>query len=66
MAWLENCPKCGSSLVRAYGKLVSDMGSTDVFNEQGMVCINPKCPNYCGPYLSKPLIIVETRRTKEN
>ena len=75
MEWLENCPKCGSSLVRAYGKLKSEIGSEDVYNEQAMVCMNgsidpvtkqPKCLNYCGTDLSKPLVIVEVRKTKEN
>lgn len=75
MEYLDRCLKCNSSLVRAYGKLKSEIGSEDVYNEQVMVCINgvidpttkqPKCPNYCGPDLSNPLVIVELRRTKEN
>jgi len=66
MEWLENCSKCGTSLKRASGKLKSEIGSEDVYNEQTMVCDNPKCPNYCGTDLSKPLVIVELRRTKEN
>jgi hypothetical protein len=72
---MDNCPACGSPLVRAYGKLKSDIGSEEVYNEQTMVCMNGeydavkkqfKCSNYCGPDLSNPLKIVELRRTKEN
>lgn len=63
---MDNCPKCETSLKRAYGKLKSDIGSEEVYNEQAMVCDNPKCDNYCGKDLSKPLVILELRRTKEN
>lgn len=72
---MDRCPVCNSNLVRASGKLVSEVGSTDVYNEQIMVCMNgsidpitkqPKCSNYCGADLSKPLVIVEVRKTKEN
>lgn len=66
MEWLEKCPKCDTSLKRAYGGLKSAKDSEDVYNEQAMICDNPKCPNYCGTDLSKPLVIVELRRTKEN
>jgi hypothetical protein len=44
----------------------SDEGSTDVFNELTMVCINPKCGNYSGKDLNNPLKVAATVRNKVN
>lgn len=47
------CPECNSPLMIANSRLVSDEGSTEVYSELRMVCINPKCPNYSGHDLNK-------------
>ena len=68
-----NCPECGSPLMIANSKLVSDEGSTEVFNELTMVCINsridtvkkaPVCSMYAGQDLNNPLKIAGTIRNK--
>jgi adenylate kinase len=47
------CKQCNSDLMIAGSKLVSDIGSTDVYSELKLVCINPKCQNYGGMDLNK-------------
>lgn len=47
------CKQCASDMKIAGSKLVSEIDTTDVFSELKMVCINPKCPNYCGKDLNK-------------
>ena len=68
-----NCPECGSPLMIAKSKLVSEAGSTEVFNELTMVCINSRidpvkkayvCSLYAGPELNKPLKVAATVRNK--
>lgn len=59
-----NCPECGSPLMIAKSKLVSDEGSTEVFNELTMVCINPKCGTYSGTDLNNPAKVAATVRNK--
>lgn len=58
------CPECNGSLMIANSKFVSDKDSTDVYNELTMVCINPKCNNFCGKDLNNPLKVVKTIRNK--
>lgn len=60
------CPKCVQSLRIASGKFTSEEGSTDVYSEQTLVCVNPDCDNYSGTDLSNPKIIVQTLRNKVN
>ena len=50
----------------ANSKFKSEEGSTDVFNEITLVCINPKCGNYCGTDLNNPLKVAATVRNKVN
>jgi hypothetical protein len=68
-----NCPECGSPLMIANSKLVSEAGSTEVFNELTMVCINSRidpvkksfvCSLYAGPDLSNPLKVAAIIRNK--
>ena len=47
------CSQCDSNLMIGDSKLVSEVGSTEVYSELKMVCINPKCPNYGGSDLNK-------------
>jgi len=67
------CPECGSNLVIAKSALVSDVGSTEVFNELTLVCINSKidpvskqhvCALYAGTDLNNPLKVAATVRNK--
>ncbi len=69
------CPECKAPLQVANSILVSDEGSTDVYNELTMVCVNSAvdpvkkthvCSLYCGPNLNKPLKIAATVRNKVN
>ncbi len=68
-----NCPECNSPLMIAKSKLVSEEGSTEVFNELTMVCINSRvdpvkkayaCSLYAGKDLNNPLKIAGTVRNK--
>lgn len=68
-----NCPECGSPLKIAKSGFVSDEGSTEVFNELTMVCINSRidpvkksfvCSLYAGPDLSNPLKVAAIIRNK--
>lgn len=68
-----NCPECGSPLMIANSKLVSDEGSTEVFNVLTMVCINSRvdpvkkafvCSLYAGPDLNNPLKVAATIKNK--
>ena len=60
------CPECNSPLQVAHSQYKSDEGSTDVFVELTMVCINPKCSNYCGPNLNEPLKVAAVVKNKVN
>lgn len=69
------CPECNSPLMIANSRFISEEGSTDVFNELTMVCINgeidpnnkkPKCSLYCGTDLNNPLKVVQKIRNKVN
>jgi len=42
------CEKCGCKMRIAESKMVSDIGSTEVYNELKMVCPNPLCEDFCG------------------
>jgi hypothetical protein len=48
------CKECHSEFMIADSKLTSEVGSTDVYSELNLVCINPKCPNYAGSDLNNP------------
>lgn len=67
------CPECGSNLIIANSKMVSEVGSTEVFNELTLVCINsridpvkkaPVCSLYAGQDLNNPLKVAATIRNK--
>jgi hypothetical protein len=67
------CPECGSNLMIAKSKMVSEVGSTEVFNELTLVCINsridpvkkaPVCSLYAGQDLNNPLKVAATVRNK--
>lgn len=47
------CEKCGGKMMIAESKYVTEIDSTDVYNEMKMVCINPKCDDYGGRDLNK-------------
>jgi hypothetical protein len=50
----------------ANSKFESEQGSTDVYSVLTMVCVNPKCSNYCGPNLNEPLKVAQVVRNKVN
>ncbi len=60
------CPQCNKDLLISNSKLCSEVGSTDVYSELTMVCVNPKCPNYAGTDLNNPAKVAETVRNKVN
>ena len=60
------CEECGADLQVAHSQYKSEAGSTEVFVELTMVCVNPKCSNYCGPNLNEPLKVAATVRNKVN
>lgn len=60
------CLNCNRELTIASTKFVSDIGSIDVFVEQALCCINPKCINYAGKDLSKPEKITAVIRNNAN
>lgn len=69
------CPECKAPLQVANSILVSDEGSTNVYSELTMVCINSAidpntkqrvCSLYCGKDLNNPLKVAATVRNKVN
>lgn len=44
----------------------SETGSTDVYNDLTMVCINPKCDNYAGTNLNSPAKVTTIISNKVN
>ena len=60
------CPECSQPLMVSNSKYESAEGSTEVYSVLTMVCVNPKCPNYCGPNLNEPLKIATIVRNKVN
>ena len=60
------CQECKAPLQISHSELKSDVGSTDIFSELTMVCVNPKCSNYCGKDLNNPLKVAETVTNKCN
>ena len=62
----HECPKCKAELNVSANRFTSDPGTTDVYSELDMVCVNPKCSNFCGSDLSNPKVIVEVVRNKVN
>jgi len=67
------CPECGSNLMIAGSKLVSEAGSTEVFSELTLVCINARidpvsrqhvCSLFAGTDLNNPLKVAATVRNK--
>ncbi len=60
------CPECKQPLMVANSKFESAEGSTEVYSVLTMVCVNPKCPNYCGTNLNEPLKVAATVRNKVN
>ena len=62
----HKCPLCNSDLQIADSRLKSEEGSTDIYSELDMVCIDSRCPNYSGKDLNNPKTVVETVRNKVN
>lgn len=60
------CPECNNPLNVARGEFKSEAGSTDVYLEQTLVCVNPKCDSYAGPNLNEPLKVAAIVRNKVN
>lgn len=69
------CPECKQPLMVSNSKLSSEVGSTEVYSELTMVCVNsridpvnktPVCSLYCGPDLNNPLKVAATVRNKVN
>ncbi len=60
-----NCPTCGASARVAKTNITSDVGSTDVFANHLMVCVNPTCANH-ETNLDEPSKVIETVRNQMN
>ena len=45
---LMKCETCGGKMYIAESRMVSELNSTDVYNELKMVCVNPLCDDFCG------------------
>lgn len=58
------CPQCHNPLMVANSKLTSETGTTDVYSELTMVCVNPKCDMYSGTDLNNPLKVATTIKNK--
>ena len=58
------CPKCDAPLMISNSRYASEEGSTDVYVELKMVCVNPKCNNFSGRDLNNSKIIVKTIKNK--
>jgi hypothetical protein len=48
------CSKCGLEMKIASARYVSEVGTTDVFYEAKMVCLNPQCEDY-EPSIESPV-----------
>jgi hypothetical protein len=59
------CDTCGGKMMIAGSRFVSEEGSTDVFQELKMVCINPKCDDFAGLDLNNATKF-KTERRKVN
>ena len=60
------CQECKAPLQISNSKYETEVGSTDIYSVLTMVCVNPKCTNYCGPNLNNPLKVAATVRNKVN
>jgi hypothetical protein len=60
-----NCPTCQASLRIAKTDITSEMGSTEVYANHLMVCVNPACAMH-ETNLNEPSKVVETLRNKMN
>jgi hypothetical protein len=65
------CPECKSNLIIADSEYAAENDDTpdtptEIYSVLTMVCINPKCGNYCGTDLNNPLKITQTIKNKVN
>ena len=60
------CTECNQPLMVGNSQYKSDEGSTEVYVELMMVCVNPKCGTYAGPNLNEPLKVAAIVRNKVN
>lgn len=60
------CLECQAPLQISNSKFESAAGSTEVYSVLTMVCVNPKCSNYCGPNLNEPLKVADVIKNKVN
>lgn len=60
------CPECNSPLMVSHSAYKSEVGSSDVYVELTMCCVNPKCGTYAGPNLNEPLKVAATIKNKVN
>jgi hypothetical protein len=60
------CQECQQPLNVARGEFKSEAGSTEVYLEQTLVCVNPKCGLYCGKDLNNPLKVAQVVKNKVN
>ncbi len=58
------CPACKMPLMVAGSRFFSEEGTTEVFHEMRLVCVNPKCDNFCGKDLNDPAKVVKVVRNK--
>jgi hypothetical protein len=59
------CPKCQSPARIASSKFESELGTTDVYNVQILVCVNSNCENN-EPDLDSPKKTIDIVRNKVN
>lgn len=60
------CSQCKAPLMISNSQYSSAKDSEDVHVNLTMVCVNPKCGNYCGTDLNKPRKVAATVRNKVN
>ena len=65
------CSDCGAPLQIADSKFAFENDHTpdlptELYSVLTMVCVNPKCSNYCGPNLTEPLKVAQVVRNKVN
>ena len=60
---MQQCPHCHTSLMIASADYISEMGSTEVYVEQLLVCNNSRCDMYCESF-ETPKHVISTNRVK--
>jgi len=60
------CLECKQPLMVSHSEYKSEVGSSDVYVELLLVCVNPKCGTCAGTNLNEPLKVAAVVRNKVN